>query len=167
VHTHVHHPPHRRRGEESRRAMGMPATARVTGPNRVVAWSDYSDRSDVRTRLGGPLSPLSAKAHALLPRRGTFCRIGCGWWRDGAVDGEAEVRTAAGVVRGRWENAVAVFRGIPHAQPPVGSRRFAAPVQVSRGTAFAARWSLVRRFDKRAARCRECPTARVVVLQTG
>lgn len=29
----VHHPPHRRRGEESRRAMGMPATVRVTGPN--------------------------------------------------------------------------------------------------------------------------------------
>jgi para-nitrobenzyl esterase len=41
---------------------------------------------------------------------------------------EPEIRTAAGVVRGRWENAVAVFRGIPYAQPPVGSRRFAAPV---------------------------------------
>ncbi|MEV0298595.1 carboxylesterase family protein [Nocardia sp. NPDC050710] len=41
---------------------------------------------------------------------------------------EPEVRTTAGVVRGRWENTVAVFRGIPYAQPPVGSRRFAAPV---------------------------------------
>ncbi|WP_378729492.1 carboxylesterase/lipase family protein [Nocardia brasiliensis] len=41
---------------------------------------------------------------------------------------DPEVRTTAGVVRGRWENAVAVFRGIPYAQPPVGTRRFAAPV---------------------------------------
>jgi len=41
---------------------------------------------------------------------------------------EPEVRTLAGVVRGRWENAGAVFRGIPYAEPPVGSRRFAAPV---------------------------------------
>ncbi|GAA5092620.1 carboxylesterase/lipase family protein [Nocardia iowensis] len=41
---------------------------------------------------------------------------------------DPEVRTTAGVVRGRWEHAVAVFRGIPYAQPPVGARRFAAPV---------------------------------------
>jgi para-nitrobenzyl esterase len=33
-------------------------------------------------------------------------------------------------VRGRWENAVAVFRGIPYAEPPFGSRRFGAPVAV-------------------------------------
>jgi hypothetical protein len=32
------------------------------------------------------------------------------------------------VVRGRRENGIAVFRGIPYAQPPVGSRRFAAPI---------------------------------------
>ncbi|MEU2033775.1 carboxylesterase/lipase family protein [Nocardia amamiensis] len=44
------------------------------------------------------------------------------------VNFEPEVRAAAGVVRGRWEAAVAVFRGIPYAQPPVGPRRFAAPV---------------------------------------
>jgi para-nitrobenzyl esterase len=43
------------------------------------------------------------------------------------VRGEPEVSTTGGVVRGRWENAVAVFRGIPYAAPPVGSRRFAAP----------------------------------------
>lgn len=41
---------------------------------------------------------------------------------------EPEIRTTAGVVRGRRENTVAVFRGIPYAQPPVGARRFAAPV---------------------------------------
>ncbi|WP_280498101.1 carboxylesterase/lipase family protein [Nocardia asiatica] len=44
---------------------------------------------------------------------------------------EPEVRTTAGVVRGRRENAVAVFRGIPYARPPFGERRFAAPVPVA------------------------------------
>ncbi|QNJ90059.1 carboxylesterase family protein [Mycolicibacterium fluoranthenivorans] len=33
---------------------------------------------------------------------------------------DPEVRTTTGTVRGRWENAVAIFRGIPYAQPPVG-----------------------------------------------
>lgn len=45
---------------------------------------------------------------------------------------EPEIRTAAGVVRGRWENAIAVFRGVPYAEPPVGSRRFGAPIPVQR-----------------------------------
>ncbi|MEG3627443.1 carboxylesterase/lipase family protein [Streptomyces poriticola] len=40
---------------------------------------------------------------------------------------EHVVGTAAGAVRGRWEDGVAVFRGIPYAQPPVGGARFAAP----------------------------------------
>ena len=38
---------------------------------------------------------------------------------------EPEVRTAAGALRGRLEAGVAVFRGIPFAEPPVGG--FAAP----------------------------------------
>jgi para-nitrobenzyl esterase len=45
--------------------------------------------------------------------------------RVGSVD--PKVRTTAGVVRGRWENDLAVFRGIPFAAPPVGEARFTAP----------------------------------------
>ncbi|MEU1159951.1 carboxylesterase/lipase family protein [Streptomyces sp. NPDC090075] len=37
------------------------------------------------------------------------------------------VRTATGTVRGLRENGLAVFRGIPFAEPPVGELRFAAP----------------------------------------
>ena len=39
------------------------------------------------------------------------------------------VRTRAGVVRGRAEGGLAVFRGIPFAAPPVGSLRFQAPAR--------------------------------------
>ena len=49
----------------------------------------------------------------------------------------ADARTTAGTVRGRWENGLAVFRGIPFAAPPVGEARFAAPRR-------AARWDGVR-----------------------
>ncbi|WP_405093245.1 carboxylesterase family protein [Micromonospora sp. NBC_01392] len=38
-----------------------------------------------------------------------------------------EVRVAAGSIRGSQEAGVAVFRGIPFAEPPVGALRFAAP----------------------------------------
>ncbi|MEU8306241.1 carboxylesterase family protein [Actinomadura sp. NPDC048955] len=40
---------------------------------------------------------------------------------------EPEVRTAAGVLRGTREAGLAVFRGVPFAEPPVGALRFAAP----------------------------------------
>ena len=40
---------------------------------------------------------------------------------------EPEVRTTAGRVRGRREGALAVFRGIPFAQPPTGQARFTEP----------------------------------------
>ncbi|MFF9047043.1 carboxylesterase/lipase family protein [Streptomyces parvulus] len=43
---------------------------------------------------------------------------------------EPVVRTAAGAVRGRVEDGLAVFRGIPFAEPPVGAGRFAAPAPV-------------------------------------
>jgi para-nitrobenzyl esterase len=38
-----------------------------------------------------------------------------------------DVRTTQGTVRGRLEDGLAVFRGIPFAQPPVGALRFQAP----------------------------------------
>jgi para-nitrobenzyl esterase len=38
-----------------------------------------------------------------------------------------DVRTAQGAVRGRLEDGLTVFRGIPFAQPPVGALRFQAP----------------------------------------
>ncbi len=44
----------------------------------------------------------------------------------------SEARTAAGRVRGAIESDVAVFRGIPFAQPPVNDLRFAAPTPPAR-----------------------------------
>jgi para-nitrobenzyl esterase len=41
---------------------------------------------------------------------------------------DPEVLTTTGRVRGRAENGHAVFRGIPFAKPPLGERRFLAPV---------------------------------------
>jgi para-nitrobenzyl esterase len=46
------------------------------------------------------------------------------------VDGTAVgpvVRLVAGVLRGGWEAGVAVFRGVPYAESPVGGLRFGAP----------------------------------------
>jgi para-nitrobenzyl esterase len=45
-------------------------------------------------------------------------------------ESEPEVRTTAGVLRGGREAGLAVFRGIPFAEPPVGAIRFAAPQPV-------------------------------------
>ena len=47
---------------------------------------------------------------------------------------EPEIRTAAGVLSGRMEAGLAVFRGITYAEPPVGGLRFAAPKAVSAWT---------------------------------
>lgn len=42
-----------------------------------------------------------------------------------------QARTTAGLVQGRAEAGLAVFRGIPYAQPPVGPARFQAPLPVT------------------------------------
>jgi len=39
------------------------------------------------------------------------------------------VRTAQGALRGSFENGIAVFRGIPYAEPPVGKLRFRPPAR--------------------------------------
>ena len=39
------------------------------------------------------------------------------------------VQTTEGAVSGLWEDEVAVFRGIPYAEPPVGTLRFRPPVR--------------------------------------
>ena len=43
------------------------------------------------------------------------------------LSAEPVARTTAGTVRGRRENGLTVFRGIPFAEPPVGAARFAPP----------------------------------------
>lgn len=47
---------------------------------------------------------------------------------DTARRADPVVATPYGAVRGRYENGVAVFRGIPYAAPPFGPRRFRPPV---------------------------------------
>ncbi|MEV6350840.1 carboxylesterase family protein, partial [Actinoplanes sp. NPDC051851] len=40
---------------------------------------------------------------------------------------QPEVRTSTGLVRGRAEDGLAVFRGIPYAAAPIGDARFQSP----------------------------------------
>ena len=43
---------------------------------------------------------------------------------------DSTVKTTTGSIKGCRENGVRVFRGVPYAQPPVGGRRFRAPLAV-------------------------------------
>lgn len=63
---------------------------------------------------------------------------------------EPVVRTTAGMLHGCRESGVAVFRGIPYAEPPVGALRFAAPRPVRGGTGCGRPWPTGRR-PRRAA----------------
>lgn len=58
----------------------------------------------------------------------------------------APVRTTAGLVEGTVEDRLAVYRGVPFAQPPLGEGRWRAP-------APAAPWQGVRKADRFAAPC--------------
>ncbi len=49
----------------------------------------------------------------------------------GVAEVSAVARTSAGDLRGTVEGGVAVWRGVPYAQQPVGERRFAAPAPLS------------------------------------
>ena len=42
------------------------------------------------------------------------------------------VRTSLGALRGTWDSELAVFRGVPYAEPPVGALHLQAPVPVRR-----------------------------------
>ena len=68
--------------------------------------------------------------------------------------------TRAGVVRGRVEGGLAVFRGIPFAAPPVGSLRFQAPAR-------AQVWGGVREAMSSATATPELPHATTRGLLSG
>jgi carboxylesterase type B len=58
---------------------------------------------------------------------------------------EPVVRTAQGALRGRVENGVAIFRGVPYARPPVGRLRLRPPERAPRwdGVRDAGQWGAI------------------------
>ena len=98
-------------------------------------------RSMIRQASGSPavttsgiarIARIARSARRATPRRRTVVTVVAATPPESGF--EPEIRTAAGVLRGRMEAGLAVFRGIPYAEPPVGALRFAAPKAVSAWT---------------------------------
>ncbi|MFE3743458.1 carboxylesterase/lipase family protein [Streptomyces sp. NPDC059134] len=76
------------------------------------------------------------------------------------ADPGTELSIAAGRLRGRREGGVAVFRGIPYAEPPVGALRFAAPSP-------AAGWAGVRDAGAYGPACPQAESATRLTRPSG
>jgi acetyl esterase/lipase len=96
-----------------RRAEQDKLWARMEPTLKEMAGTHLDPAGTIRSVLGTGVSPCAVVAAQRETLKGTLTM--------------SEVRTAAGALRGRREAGVAVFRGIPFAEAPVGELRFAAP----------------------------------------
>lgn len=76
------------------------------------------------------------------------------------VSAAATVKVEGGLLEGRAEDGLTVYRGIPFAAPPVGSLRWRAPQPV-------AQWEGVRRADKFAPACMQAAPPRSAASDQG
>jgi para-nitrobenzyl esterase len=75
-----------------------------------------------------------------------------------AQDAETVVLSPCGALRGRVEEGVRVFRGVPFAQPPVNELRFRPPLKAMpwKGTRDAARFAPAAMQDGKASMSEDC-----------